>query len=134
MIHAGKFEDTLFVLDVESGSLHELDELAWDICRLMEAGAQDAGEIIAALGGKYAAADIQDALDELGALHEAGLFDSPPLAGATTPVFNDPAIKSLCLHIAHDCNLRCSYCFAAEGTYMGERSLMSAQTGKKALD
>ena len=134
MIHAGHFEDTCFILDVESGSLHHVDELVYDIAHLMETGMVDGAEITSALSGKYPPTDIAEALEEIAELREDGLFDCPCLVEPSAPVFNKPVIKSLCLHIAHDCNLRCSYCFASEGTYMGERSLMSEEVGKAALD
>lgn len=132
MIHAGNFKDTYFVMDVESGSLHVVDRLAFEVAYRMEQGL-DKTDIVSALSPSYSVQELEEVFDEMHALSQAGLLDAaaPP---PSTPVFNHPVIKSLCLHIAHDCNLRCSYCFAAEGTYMGDRALMSEQVAKKALD
>lgn len=134
MIHAGKLKDTYFILDVESGSLHAVDELVYDVASMMEKGISDEAHIKNGLSDKYSENDLSEALEEIAELKNEGLFDSPCLVDLSAPVYNKPVIKSLCLHIAHDCNLRCSYCFASEGTYMGERSLMSEDVGKAALD
>jgi len=134
LIHAGRFKDTFFVLDVESGSLHQVDRLVYDIASLMEQGTRDGAAVLLALSDRYPAEDISGALEEIAVLRAEGLWDSPCPVEPDTMVFNQPVIKSLCLHIAHDCNLRCSYCFASEGTYMGDRSLMSARVGRAALD
>jgi len=134
VIHAGKFEDTFFILDVESGSLHEVDELSYEVARQIEAGSAAPEAIHRALDARFSAAEIDEVLAEFEELREAGLLFSPCPADVGAPVFNDPVIKSMCLHIAHDCNLRCSYCFASEGTYMGERSRMSEEVGRRALD
>ncbi|MBQ9942413.1 MAG: 4Fe-4S cluster-binding domain-containing protein, partial [Christensenellaceae bacterium] len=133
MIHAGKFEDTYFILDVESGSLHEVDELTYEVAALMEQGTTEKSAILAALHGRDAG-EIGEIMEEFEALKEEGLLFSACPADVSKPVFNKPVVKSLCLHIAHDCNLRCSYCFASEGTYMGDRSKMSEEVGKAALD
>lgn len=131
MIHAGKFEDIYFILDVESGSLFQVDEIGYEAGRLMEKGEQNIEERLAPRYGAEAAREITEELEELRA---QGLLDSPCLADKKAPVFQAPVVKSLCLHIAHDCNLRCSYCFASEGTYMGKRALMSEEVARAALD
>lgn len=133
LIHAGKFEDTYFILDVESGALHEVDELTYEIGRFMEHG-----DLSAAAAKKltetYDKKEIAEVLSEFMELKNEGLLFTKPAADASTPVFNDPCIKSLCLHIAHDCNLRCSYCFADDGTYKGEKGLMTKEVAHAALD
>lgn len=132
MIHAGKFEDTYFILDVESGSLHSTDVLVYDIATLIENGTTDYADISDALSDKYPTSVISEALMELNELQEDGLLNCEPLIEHVS--FNKPVIKSLCLNIAHDCNLNCTYCFAANGMYSGERQMMSEATAKAALD
>lgn len=133
MIHQYKNNGYNIVLDVCSGSVHVVDDLVYDVIALYEE--LDLDEIIKRLS-KYPAEEIREAYDEITELKEAGqLF--------TEDVYKDAIIdfkkrktvvKALCLHIAHDCNLACKYCFAEEGEYHGGRALMSYEVGKKALD
>ena len=131
MIHAGKFEDVYFILDVESGSLHQVDKVVYDAARLIEEGCENVEEKLSLAYGTETAGEV---LSEMEELRQLGLLDSPCLADKGAPVFNEPVVKSLCLHIAHDCNLRCSYCFASEGTYMGKRAMMTKEVARAALD
>ena len=133
MVHQYKNNGYNIVLDVCSGSVHVVDELVYDVIALYDKLNQE--EIVKALP-QYAKEDIVEAIEEIEVLKEAGqLF--------TEDVYKDAIIdfkkrktvvKALCLHIAHDCNLACKYCFAQEGEYHGDRSLMSFEVGKKALD
>ena len=133
MVHQYKNNGYNIVLDVCSGSVHVVDDLVYDVIALYEES--DLDEIIKQLS-KYPEDEIREAYDEITELKEAGqLF--------TEDVYKDAIIdfkkrktvvKALCLHIAHDCNLACKYCFAEEGEYHGGRALMSYEVGKKALD
>ena len=133
MVHQYKNNGYNIVLDVCSGSVHVVDDLVYDVIALYEES--DLDEIIKQLS-KYPEEEIREAYDEITELKEAGqLF--------TEDVYKDAIIdfkkrktvvKALCLHIAHDCNLACKYCFAEEGEYHGGRALMSYEVGKKALD
>ena len=133
MVHQYKNNGYNIVLDVCSGSVHVVDELVYDVIALYDKLNQE--EIVKALP-QYAKEDIVEAIEEIEVLKEVGqLF--------TEDVYKDAIIdfkkrktvvKALCLHIAHDCNLACKYCFAQEGEYHGDRSLMSFEVGKKALD
>lgn len=133
MIHQYKNNGYNIVLDVCSGSVHVVDDIVYDVIALYEEFNQD--EIVGKLP-QYPEKEILEACEEIRALKEAGqLF--------TEDVYRDAIIdfkqrktvvKALCLHIAHDCNLACKYCFAEEGEYHGDRSLMSYEVGKKALD
>ena len=125
MIHAFTLRGRYYVLDVESGAVHLLDKQAYDV--LM---AKVKGEDPFALA--YNRDETAEILAELSALDGAGLLDSPPLT--PPPASEDNAIKSMCLHIAHDCNLRCKYCFASTGDFHGERMKMSVEVAKAALD
>ena len=133
MIHQYKNNGYNIVLDVCSGSVHVVDDLVYDVIALYEE--MDPDEIVKRLP-QYPENEIREAYDEITELKDQGqLF--------TEDVYKDAIIdfkkrktvvKALCLHIAHDCNLDCKYCFAEEGEYHGGRALMSYEVGKKALD
>ncbi|MDR3091693.1 MAG: thioether cross-link-forming SCIFF peptide maturase [Clostridiales bacterium] len=131
MIHKFKAAGHFFVLDVNSSSLHIVDELANDLLDFYPDGAGGVSE----LSAKYPEADLREAAGEIDALVSNGLlFSSDPFEGAEGSAFAEPVVKALCLHLAHDCNLRCRYCFAGTGGFGGGRSLMPAETGRAAVD
>lgn len=141
MIHCYKLGGLNIVLDIFSGSVHVVDEVAYDIIGMFEEKTTD--EIVAAILAKYP--DREDVTDseirlccsEIQALKEQGKLFTPDTfenkAGALKQK-SAGVVKALCLHIAHTCNLNCSYCFASQGKYHGERALMSFEVGKQALD
>lgn len=133
MVHQYKNNGYNIVLDVCSGSVHVVDELVYDVIALYEKLNRE--EIIETLS-QYAKEDILEALEEIEVLKEAGqLFTEDVYKDAIVDFKKrKTVVKALCLHIAHDCNLACKYCFAEEGEYHGDRSLMSFEVGKKALD
>ena len=141
MIHQYQLGGYNIVLDICSGSVHAVDEVAYDIIALFEQ--QDRESVIAAMKEKYAgraditAADIEECYDDVLSLKEAGKLFVPdtfePMAGKLKAKTGG-VVKALCLHIAHTCNLNCSYCFASQGKYHGERAVMSFEVGKRALD
>ncbi len=141
MVHQYKLGGYNIVLDICSGSVHAVDEVAYDIIAMFESGDRDS--IIAAISEKYAgreditAADIEECYAQVCSLVEAGKLFTPdtfqPMAGHLKAK-TAGVVKALCLHIAHSCNLNCSYCFASQGNYHGERALMSFEVGKRALD
>lgn len=120
MIHTFKLGDIYAVLDVHSGSVHQVDEIVYDILNDQAAG-------------KYGDEEIREAWAEIEELKQQGLLDSPAAVEDYHPEFNRPVVKSMCLHVAHDCNLRCKYCFANTGDYEGSRELMPLETAKRAL-
>ena len=123
------------VLDVESGSVHVVDALFYEYIGLLDEGKskQEAEDILEL---RYSDREIREAAEECDALIEAGqLFSKDEYRPAIEDFAKRPTVvKALCLHAAHDCNLACRYCFAGEGEYKGERSLMSLEVGKKALE
>ena len=138
MIHQYKLLGYNIVLDICSGSVHAVDELAYDIISMFEQN--DTAAIVAALSGKYEGVsdgEIAECCGQIAELKTQGqLFTEDtfePMAGALKAKTSG-VIKALCLHIAHTCNLNCSYCFASQGKYHGERALMSYEVGKRALD
>lgn len=124
-----------YVVDVNSGCVHLIDELVYDILGNDNAlGSKE--ETLNRLSGKYSSEEIGEAYDEIRELEDEGSLFSEDLYRdiAMNSGKEESFIKALCLNIAHDCNLRCRYCFADEGEYKGKRMLMSAETGKKAID
>jgi len=141
MIHQYKLGGYNVVLDVCSGAVHVVDEVAYDIIEMFETHVKD--EIIAAMNEKYndradiTPKDIEECYADVVALKDAGKLFAPdtfePMAGHLKAKTSG-VIKALCLHIAHTCNLNCSYCFASQGKYHGDRAVMSFEVGKRALD
>lgn len=140
MVHQYKLNSYNIVLDVFSGSVHAVDEVAYDAISMYEA--QTPEEIKTALLEKYqdrpdvTAEEIDEMLADIEALKADGkLFTEDVYADKAFDFKNrHTELKALCLHVAHTCNLNCEYCFAAQGKYHGERALMSFETGKRALD
>ncbi|MBO5254150.1 MAG: 4Fe-4S cluster-binding domain-containing protein, partial [Clostridia bacterium] len=141
MIHQYKLGGYNIVLDVCSGSVHVVDEVAYDIIGMFEENSREA--ILAAMADKYAGRDditendIAECYAQVEELKNAGKLFAPdtfePMAG-TLKQKSAGVVKALCLHVAHTCNLNCSYCFASQGKYHGERAVMSYEVGKQALD
>jgi len=129
------------VLDVYSGSVHLVDEVAYDVIGLYETNSRE--EIIDAMLKKYASnpevtrEELGECLDQIEELKEMGKLFTPdtfaPMAGKLKER-SAGVVKALCLHVAHTCNLNCSYCFASQGKYHGDRAVMSFEVGKQALD
>lgn len=132
MVHTFSFDGVYLALDVCSNSLHALDRLSFEaVERLNEGTSRE--ELTGELMERWPADEVREAMVEIYALREAGaLFSSWP--GDPVELNSAGVIKAMCLNVAHDCNLRCRYCFAGTGAFHGERGLMSAQTGKRALE
>ena len=141
MIHQYKMDGLNIVLDVCSGGVHLVDEIAYDMIALYEREGRETilKAMLERFGGRedVTEADLAQCYDEITALKESGqLFSEDsfePMAGALKQRTSG-VVKALCLHVAHTCNLNCSYCFASQGKYHGDRALMSFETGKRALD
>ena len=135
MIHQYKNNGYNIVLDVNSGAVHVVDELVYDVIELLDQG-MDEEKVCSVLEDRYERADILEALHECKELKEAGQLFTEDIYKDAIIDFKkrQTVVKALCLHIAHDCNLACRYCFAEEGEYHGRRALMSFEVGKKALD
>lgn len=132
-LHRFRQGDRLILLDVPSGSVHEIDQLVWDILDMVEEGSSY-NEIVGRLSDRYSSGEITEALDELLQLAEEGLLSSEEEDLSHYAPSSDIVVKALCLHVAHDCNMRCRYCFADTGPFGGKRSLMSKEVGRKAVD
>ena len=140
MIHQYKMCGYNIVLDVFSGSVHVVDDVAYDIISMIKTASED--EIVRAMTEKYKEREdvtedeIRECIGDIQELEKSGqLFSEDAYAEiAKNYRRNNFNVKAICLHVAHTCNLNCSYCFAAQGKYHGERAVMSLETGKRAID
>ncbi len=136
MIHQYKLNGYNIVLDTASGSVHMVDEVAYDIIK--DYKNKTSSEITDEITKKYKVSEneVAECLADIASLEKANKLFAEEDFEELTPKLNKNSnvIKALCLHIAHTCNLNCSYCFASQGKYQGERALMSFDIGKRALD
>ena len=141
MVHQYKLGGYNIVLDIASGSVHAVDEVAYDIIKEYKEKSRE--ELLLSLAEKYkdradiTSDDLSLCYDEVTSLVSSGkLFTEDKFQPMADTLKKKTAgvVKALCLHIAHTCNLNCAYCFASQGKYHGERAVMSFETGKRALD
>ena len=138
MIHQYKLGGYNIVLDICSGSVHAVDEVAYDMIALFESTAK--ADILLQLGKKYpevTESELSECYDDIQSLKDAGKLFVPDTFESKAGQLKQKTagvVKALCLHIAHTCNLNCSYCFASQGKYHGDRAVMSFEVGKQALD
>jgi len=141
MIHQYKLNGYNVVLDVCSGSIHVVDEVAYDIIAMYEGADKDT--VLSAIREKYkdrediSDSDIEECFAQVESLKEKGKLFTPDTFESMAGKLKEKTsgvVKALCLHIAHTCNLNCSYCFASQGKYHGDRAIMSYEVGKRALD
>ena len=141
MVHRYKLGGLYIVLDIYSGSVHVVDEVAYEMIGLYEDYSKE--EIIEKILSQFAdredvtREEVEECIDQIGKLKEMGRLFTPdtfqPMAGELK-ARTSGVVKALCLHVAHTCNLNCSYCFASQGKYHGDRAVMSFEVGKQALD
>ena len=140
MIHQFQLHGYNIVLDVCSGAVHVVDEVAYDIIAIYENNSKD--HVVNTVFAKHQSLgvtldEVAECYDQVTELANEGKLFTPdtfePMAGQLKQKTSG-VVKALCLHIAHTCNLNCSYCFASQGKYHGERALMSFEVGKRALD
>ena len=140
MVHQYQLNGYNIVLDTCSGSVHVVDEVAYDVIAMYPEHTAD--EIVAAMLAKYGSRpdvteeDLRQCIDDVTSLKENGKLWSPDVYKDMAFDFKNrnTVVKALCLHVAHSCNLSCSYCFASQGRYHGDRALMSFEVGKRAMD
>lgn len=133
MVHTFCVDGRYLALDVDSGTVHMLDELSYEVISRWDDATQT--EIADALQDRFDRTDIQEVASEIKELIDQGtLFSHDESLHIAPDVEASGVIKSMCLHVAHDCNLRCKYCFASTGSFHGERLLMPFEVGKKSLD
>lgn len=129
MNHRYQMNGYSILLDVNSGSVFQIDELTFDLLEYYP----DWDLAMDMLSGKYTFDECKESWDELKNLEAQGLLNSPEFVLEERYTTDHP-IKAMCLHVSHDCNMRCAYCFASEGSFHGEKVLMDLETGKRALD
>ena len=138
MIHKYKLGGYNLCLDVHSGAVHVLDDAAYDILGIAEKTEtmekEPPQEYFDALGDKYDKEEIEETYEALYELYENGLLFSEDDYEQFAGMMTKAPVKSMCINISHDCNLRCEYCFAAKGDFGQGRCLMPLETAKKAID
>ncbi len=140
MVHQYKLNGYNIVLDTCSGSIHVVDDVAYDLIALYRDRSEE--ELLSQLLDKYGSRpdvteeELRACLEDVRALEKAGKLFSPDTFQPLAFDFKNRStvVKALCLHVAHTCNLNCSYCFASQGKYHGDRALMSFEVGRRALD
>lgn len=133
LIHKFNIDNIYIVLDINSGAVHQIDKIAYDVLDYYSDFPKEV--IINKLQHKYDVKVIEEVIEELNQLVSEELLFSKDIYGElTTKINNNKVIKAMCLHIAHDCNIRCKYCFASQGDFKGQRLLMTNEVGKKAID
>ena len=140
MVHQYKLNGYNIVLDTCSGSVHTVDEVAYDIIEMYKTSTEE--EIVSAILEKYkdlpdvTREEVLECIGDVRSLEENGkLFSKDEYEDlAYSYKNNSNVIKAMCLHVAHTCNLNCSYCFASQGKYQGDRAVMSFEVGKQAFD
>ena len=136
MIHKFKAKDINILLDVNSGGVHIIDDITYDVLDYVEPPFADEcpSDVIEKLSEKYSAEDIKESYSEIVELYNDKLLYSNDVYGDFANTAVESPIKAMCLHIAHDCNLRCKYCFASTGDFGTGRKLMPLEVGKAAID
>jgi len=146
MIHCFELNDYRIVVDAASGSVHSVDEVAFDAIKSMDAKTPDAvfsdsnirSELASDIAYKYDISwdDAQETLEDIKELHDNGLlWSTDPFEDAADEIkLKQSVLKAICLHVAHGCNMDCEYCFAGKGDYSGKSGIMDLDTGKRALD
>lgn len=132
MIHTFKAVGQPMLLDVGSGAVHAIDDMAFDVLEMWNDHTPE--EIRDALKEKYTAQELDEVIGELKQLEELGALNAPDNYDDVKQVTEPGVVKSMCLHAAHDCNLRCKYCFASTGDFGQGRKIMPPEIAKKAID
>jgi uncharacterized protein len=134
MIHKFSMDGVNMILDIYSGAVHVVDDIIYEL--IDDYKKYSKAELIQNYKERYGLSQVEEAIEEIEELEKEELLFTEDIYVDYLDKFQErnPIVKALCLHIAHDCNLKCKYCFAGEGEYRGHRSLMSAEVGKRAID
>jgi len=141
-VHSYRQGDLFIAHDVNSGSLHVLDEGTYDVLKAIEklqglsenVSTEGIGQGLRQAGKTVSAKELSEILEELEELRKEGTLFSIEAEDVLPTYPEKPIVKAICLHVAHDCNLRCKYCFAGTGAFGGSRTMMDLETGKKGID
>ena len=136
MIHKFKTKDMNILLDVNSGGVHIIDDITYDLLDKVKPPFEKEcpEDVVSGLLAQYKKEEIVESYEEILSLYEAKMLYSEDIYGDYADTAVVSPIKAMCLHIAHDCNLRCQYCFASTGDFGTGRKLMPFETGKAAID
>lgn len=134
MIHKYIFRDIPIVLDVNSGAVHVVDRVIYDALAFCDGKEVDEDRILSSLGDQYEEQEIRDAVSDIRELIAADMLFSEDDVDMQVIENKEPVVKAMCLHVAHDCNMNCAYCFGDKGAFEGIRCLLSLETGKNAID
>lgn len=134
LLHSFNIKDTYVVMDINSGIVHSLSREAWDFFKAWEEAQGDEKKAIADLSATHNSEELKKIHGQFEALKKEGMLFSKDESLESYQLPEGTVVKALCLHVAHDCNLCCRYCFADMGNFGGERGMMDLQTGKQALD
>ena len=133
MIHKYQYRDQYIVMDINSGAVHVVNDIVYDILDYYREKSRQ--EILELLSNKYNNEDLQEAMEDIQYLIDEGMLYTDDSQVTLDMLEGRGAIiKAMCLHVAHDCNMTCKYCFGDKGAFEGIRSLLSLETGKKAID
>ena len=131
-IHKFNLNNKNIVLDINSGAVHIVDDIVYEIIDYYEDTSLE--NTVELFKGRYSEDDIYEAYKEIQLLEKKELLFTESMDLSNINYNSQNVIKAMCLHVAHDCNLRCKYCFASQGDFKGKRLLMPLEVGKKALD
>lgn len=136
MVHQYKLNGYNIVLDSESGCIHSVDDVAYDIIELYKSHSPEEISNIICQKHSIDSSEVYETIEDIRELESGGQLFTKDIFSAHADAFKErqSVIKALCLHVAHACNMRCGYCFAGDGEYHGEKALMSYDTGRQALD
>lgn len=136
MIHKYKLNNYNIVLDVNSGGIHVFDDISYDILEHINENMEPclSNEVAEKLKTKYSLKELEQAYEEIYSLYKSDLIFSTDEYDQFAHMMKPAPVKAMCLHIAHDCNLRCKYCFASTGDFGVGRKLLDFEIGKKAID
>lgn len=133
LIHKFSIDGLRYVLDVNTGSIMEIDEMVYDLLR--DDRVLTLSEAIEKFSNKYSKNEIEECLSEINKLIDEGILYTKDMYEEKVRINNEQEyMKAMCLNVVHDCNLKCKYCFADEGEYKGKREIMTFDTAKMALD
>ncbi len=131
-MHKFYLNNKYIILDVNTGAVHVVDKIVYEI--IDHYGEKSKDEIKEIFKNTYDEKAVEDVYNEIDQLTKDGLLFSEDVNISNFKYNEENIVKAMCLHVAHDCNLKCNYCFASQGDFKGERSLMSLEVGKKALE
>ena len=135
MVHCYKLNGYNIVLDVASGSVHSVDDVAFDvICALENSGKDEIAKIIKGKYPQLPESELSELFSDIERLRQCGKLFSPDVFASAGAPAGKKQLKAICLNVSHACNMTCSYCFAGSGRYGGDGELMSLNTGKRAID